>query len=212
MKQVAIGASLLALGALAGFRVATRGRRSSARVPELLVRPSATPVKFHSAPTINANDLAGRSVAVAYNLHECPAGSSPAPGETCYTIRAKPRARVEFVTSAIALEHVRFWVSRASLRSIRKKGQREVCCYLLGTVVSMQSPDFVGHARDHDAWTQIRFSPHRDDGFVTAPLDGSSPRLVTEARYVLMAARVTLATGVVFGPPIGPRERGRRPR
>ena len=131
-----------------------------------------------------AEKYAGTRVAVAFNLHKA-RGTEPTPGEFIFTVREKAGGKVLAHVDEIALEHVTPKILPGSLRRIKERGVREVCCYLMGTVV--RPKDVPPRGRK-----SLRFNPFKADCFTVD--DG---RCLEAAQFVLFTGgRRTLGVKV----------------
>jgi hypothetical protein len=125
-------------------------------------------------------------VAVAFNLHKA-RGTEPTPGEFIFTVREKPGGKVLAHVDEIALEHVAPKILPGSLRRIKERGVREVCCYLVGSVVRPKDVPTRGRR-------SLRFNPFKADCFTAD--DG---RCLEGAQFVLFTGgRRTLGVKVVL--------------
>jgi hypothetical protein len=128
----------------------------------------------------------GMRVAVAFNLHKA-RGTEATPGEFIFTVREKAGGKVLAHVDEIALEHVEPKILPGSLRRIKERGVREVCCYLVGTVARPGEVPARGRVR-------LRFNPFKADCFTVD--DG---RCLEAAQFVLFTGgRRTLGVKVVL--------------
>ena len=170
-------------------------RRIAAVTGETIRNPSGTRRKI---PEMHGDEFAGMHVAVAFNLHK--AKKDPEQGEYIFTVREKAGGKVLAHVSEIALKDVTPKVLAGTLRAIKKKKVRGVCCYLVGTVVPASKVPKTGRKKIH-------FNPYRADCFTI----GKTGPCLDSARYVLMTeGRTTVGVGAV--PERNPRPRGCEPR
>jgi hypothetical protein len=115
-------------------------------------------------PTGTGADFDGQHVGVAFNLNRCgPKKAVKSP--QCFTVFGGQDGRlVAGYVDAILLEDVRFVVSDAGLRRIRKTKQRAVVAWVEGTA---RDPDKVKRRLgDMRSWVGFTFCPYTDDDFV----------------------------------------------
>jgi hypothetical protein len=153
-------------------------------------------------PELHGSEFVGMRVAVAFNLHKA-RGTDPQPGEFIYTVREKAGGKVLAHVDEIALVDVTPKILPGSLRRIKERKVREVCCYLTGTVVRPAEVPKRGRK-------PVLFNPFKADCFTAK--DG---RCVWSAEYVLFTSgRKTLGVRLGFDEPElpkGPR-RKRKPK
>lgn len=113
-----------------------RSQVRNPRAPKGVRKVARTPI-----PEIDAKTLEGKRVTVHYNLTKCKPGRDPKPGETCFVIRDKPGGKTIGYTVKVALKDVEPVIYPKTIARIRKKTsttgrpQREVCCFLRGTII-----------------------------------------------------------------------------
>lgn len=142
-------------------------------------------------PLLEPLDLAGQRVALAINLHRCRPGKSIPKGAACFSVRAKPRSSSKVLGYAerLVLKDVEFVVNERSLDRIQGRGTREVCCFVVGTVVRPRAPELKGACACD--WTPIKFNPFRAPCFTTP-----EGKCAVSARYAAMVGKSVAAEGV----------------
>jgi hypothetical protein len=157
--------------------------------------------KRRKIPELHGSEFIGMRVAVAFNLHKA-RSTEPQPGEFIYTVREKAGGKVLAHVDEIALVDVTPKILPGSLRRIKERKVREVCCYLVGTVVRPAEVPKRGRQT-------IRFNPFKADCFTAK--DG---RCVWSAEYVLFTeGRRTLGVRLGFDEPEKPKpKRKRKPK
>lgn len=111
-------------------------------------------------PRLTESELAGARLAFAFNLNKCVRAKNPTPDEPCYSVRAKPRSgsRVLGYIRRVVLNDVIYWVDSRSRQRILRNGAREVCCYVIGTVVDSSTDDGAS-ALATEGWSTLGFNP-----------------------------------------------------
>lgn len=142
-------------------------------------------------PKLEALDLAGRTVALAINLHRCRPGKPIPEGAACFSVREKPRSssKVLGYVDRVVLKDVKFVVNERSLERIQNRGTREVCCFVVGTVMRPRAPELEGACACD--WTPIHFNPFRSPCFTTP-----KGKCAVSARYAAMVDKAVAAEGV----------------
>jgi hypothetical protein len=142
-------------------------------------------------PKLEALDLAGRKVALAINLHRCRPGKPIPDGAACFSVREKPRSssKVLGYVDRVVLKDVKFVVNERSLERIQNRGTREVCCFVVGTVMRPRAPELKGACACE--WTPIHFNPFRSPCFTTP-----KGKCAVSARYAAMVDKAVAAEGV----------------
>lgn len=144
--------------------------------------------KRRKIPELHGSEFVGMRVAVAFNLHKA-RSTEPKPGEFIYTVREKAGGKVLAHVDEIALVDVTPKILPGSLRRIKERKVREVCCYLTGTVVRPAEVPKRGRKA-------ISFNPFKADCFTVA-----SSRCVQAAEYVIFTeGRKTLGVRVQLEP------------
>ena len=145
-------------------------------------------------PVLEQLDLAGERVALAINLHRCRAGKPIPAGAACFSVRDKPSSgsKVRGYLHGATLRDVEFVVNQRSLERIQKKESREVCCFVVGTVVRPRCAE-IGRTKPAK-WVPIRFNPFRAPCF-TRP-DG---KCAVSAELAVLAKKEVAAYGVRTG-------------
>jgi len=153
--------------------------------------PKATAEDNPALPLLEPLDLAGQRVALAINLHRCRPGKSIPKGAACFSVRAKPRSSSKVLGYAdrLVLKDVEFVVNERSLDRIQGRGTREVCCFVVGTVVRPRAPELKGACACD--WTPIKFNPFRAPCFTTP-----EGKCAVSARYAAMVGKSVAAEGV----------------
>ncbi len=128
-------------------------------------------------PLKSWQEFKGERVYVAYNLHACRVGSTPKPGEACFTLRYKPGGKVQAHLTEISLADITPKILPGTLQAIQRKGSRQVCCYIEGTVVNPQ------HVKGRKV--QASFNPFEGETFY---LKGTEADLV-HADYAIFENR-----------------------
>lgn len=153
-------------------------------------------------PTLEEAELDGSRLAFAFNLNKCVRAKHPAPDEPCFSVRAKPRSgsRVLGYIRRALLHDVIYWVDPRSRQRILDKGAREVCCYVVGTVVdstSARSADTLGA----DGWSALGFNPFKKGCF----FDRATDVCLRASRWCELRDDSTFwALGLEYGEPHGP--------
>lgn len=153
-------------------------------------------------PRLEEAELDGSRLAFAFNLNKCVRAKHPAPDEPCYSVRAKPRSgsRVLGYIRRVLLHDVIYWVDRRSRQRILDKGAREVCCYVVGTVVdsaSARGADALGT----DGWSALGFNPFKQGCF----FDRSTDVCLRSSRWCELREDNTFsAFDLEYGEPYGP--------
>jgi hypothetical protein len=144
----------------------------------------------------SAAEFAGRQVAVALNLHRCKVGQPKEEGEACFSIRAKPSSgsKVLGYVPEVWLEDVSFFVRPAGVERIQESGVRNVCCYVVGTVISARSPKVT----KKNGWSTVRLDAFGDGCFYRA----TTGSCVRAAKYARVRDRKIEAFGVRNGEPV----------
>lgn len=141
---------------------------------------------------IDPRGLLGQRVAVAYNLNNCRIGKPPKLGEVCYSVRplrksGTPGSPVLGWVPSIVLKDAVPYISEATLRAIRTKVVRSVCCYVIGTVVAKAGP-----GRQQPAG----FNPYKASCFyVRSPME-----CLERARFAIFKARTMWVVGPTTTP------------
>ncbi len=119
-------------------------------------------------PVLEQLDLAGERVALAINLHRCRPSKPIPPGAACFSVRKKPSSgsKVLGYLRDVVLTDVEFVVNAKSLERIQKKKSREVCCFVVGTVVRPRAPRAMSTTAT--SWQPVSFNPFRAPCFTTA--------------------------------------------
>lgn len=139
--------------------------------------PFGAVARARKIPVRRGTDFLDQRMVVAYNLNLCRPGRPSRPGEACFTVRPKPGGPVTAYVRSMALRDVRPRILPAALERIRRTRQREVCCYIEGTVIR---PEAV-----QGELVPVRFNPFRSPCFHTS----QSPRCWSTARYALFEGR-----------------------
>jgi hypothetical protein len=142
-------------------------------------------------PKLEPLDLAGRRVALAINLHRCRPGKPIPEGAACFSVREKPRSSSKVLGYAerLVLKDVEFVVNERSLERIERRGTREVCCFVVGTVLRPRAAELKGACACD--WTPIHFNPFRAPCFTTP-----RGKCAVSARYAAMVGKSVAAEGV----------------
>jgi len=74
------------------------------------------------------------------------------------------RGRRAALVPAVTLRAVEFHVSAKGVDRIRDRGQREVCAWAWGTIVTISSAPL--SPTDLEGLVRVRFNPHRDRTFI----------------------------------------------
>jgi len=137
--------------------------------------------------------LRGKRVAVAFNRHQCGPSSTKKKGELCFSIRLKPSSSSKVLGYAheVWLEDVHFFASETGVERIRKTGQRNVCCFVVGTLIG-QRPARVAKK---NGWHSVRFNAETKGCFY----DANSGACLSSAKYARMADRHIEAFGLQRG-------------
>jgi len=136
--------------------------------------------------TMNLQDLIGSRVSIHYNLHRCRAGGDPAPGESCFVVKAGGMSnRVSGYACTFVLNDASLVVQPGGLRRIRQEGVRSVMAYYAGLLTAVDSPVHPVVPWMHE----VAFNPFRDDSFVLR----CNRNPIHHARYMLGAGRTTWA-------------------
>lgn len=111
-------------------------------------------------------DFDGRSVVVAYNLHNCRVDSPAVAGEYCFTVRGNVSGRVLAHVDEILILDVTFRIRESGLDRVRDRGVREVFAFAQGTAADPSIEARRGELGNFAEWEGIAFNPFRDDSFV----------------------------------------------
>jgi hypothetical protein len=126
----------------------------------------------------------GDAVKVHYNLHRCPVGRDPGPGEACWVIRKG--STVAGYAPAVLLRDAEFTVQPGGLQRIRQKKSREVIAYAKGTIASPT-------AAPRSGWVPVCFNPYRNETFVHC----KTGKPIRRARYAQFVGRSASAEGAL---------------
>lgn len=143
-----------------------------------------------------SSEFLGRQVAVALNLHRCRVGQPKEKGEACFSIREKPTSgsKVLGYVPEVWLEDVSFFVRPAGVEKIQESGVRNVCCYVVGTVIGSRS----AKVAKKNGWTTIRLDAFGDGCFYRA----TTGSCVRTAKYARIRDRSVQAFGARNGEPV----------
>jgi hypothetical protein len=137
--------------------------------------------------------LRGEQVAIAFNRHQCSPSSPVKKGELCFSIRRKPSSssRVLGYAKEVWLEDVHFFASEAGVQRIRETGQRNVCCFVVGTLLAKRP----ARIAKKNGWHSVRFNAQTKGCFY----DAKSGACLTSAKYARLADRHIEAFGLQRG-------------
>lgn len=149
-----------------------------------------------AAKTKGAGSLQGRRVAVAYNLHRCRRDQPRRRREACFSLRNKPSSssKVLGYREEVWLEDAIFFVRPAAVKRIQESGTRNVCCYVVGTLMGSRPRRLVRKT----GWSAVRLDVFDEGCFYRA----STGACVHSAKFVHLHERSIRALGLKNGEPV----------
>jgi hypothetical protein len=124
--------------------------------------PGVETYSINPPAEIHPSKIYGKKVRVHYNLHRCPRGRDPAPGEACWVVSTKVDGawKVAGYVPSLLIADAEFQVSKPGVVRIREQQSRSVVAWIVGTA---KDP---GSASAHDSgWTGVGFNPFKSDHF-----------------------------------------------
>lgn len=124
--------------------------------------PGVATFQMNPPAEIHPSEIYGKKVRVHYNLHRCPRGRDPAPGEACWVVSTKQGGawKVAGYVPSLLIADAEFQVSRPGVGRIRDQQARSVVAWIVGTAKDPGSAS----ARD-SGWAGVGFNPFKADHF-----------------------------------------------
>lgn len=148
--------------------------------------PGVATFQMNPPAEIHPSEIYGKKVRVHYNLHRCPRGRDPAPGEACWVVSTKQGGawKVAGYVPSLLIADAEFQVSRPGVGRIRDQQARSVVAWIVGTAKDPGSAS----ARD-SGWAGVGFNPFKADHFYLY----ESGKEIDHAALVYVSGRKAIA-------------------